>query len=58
MSDDKSKKGSPDRDRINPNEDYEVQYWSKKFGVSGERLKEAVKAVGNSPEKVEQYLKR
>lgn len=29
MSDDKSNTGSPDRDRINLSEDFEVQYWTK-----------------------------
>jgi len=58
MSDNKSKTGSPDRDRISTSEDYEVQYWSEKFGVSGEELIDAAKASGtNDPEKVEAYLK-
>jgi uncharacterized protein DUF3606 len=34
MSDDIQKKGGQDRSRINTSEDYEVRYWSKKFGVS------------------------
>ncbi len=46
MSDDRSKRGMQDRDRININEDYEVQYWSQKFGVSKEQLASAVDAVG------------
>ena len=50
--------GSPDRDRINVNEDYELQYWSEKFGVSRERLKEAVDAVGTSVDAVQKYLNK
>ena len=46
MADDKSKTGQADRIRINVNEDYEVRDWAKKFGVSPDRLKEAVKKVG------------
>jgi len=46
MADDKSKTGSPDRDRINLNEDYEVNYWTQKFGVSPEALRQAVKQAG------------
>jgi hypothetical protein len=42
MSDDRSKKGMQDRTRINTNEDYELRYWSDKFGVSQDRLKAAV----------------
>jgi Protein of unknown function (DUF3606) len=34
MADDLSKRGSQDRSRINIHEDYEVRYWSTKFGVS------------------------
>ena len=58
MSDDKSKTGSPDRDRINMSEDYEVRDWSESLGVTPEQLKEAVNAVGNSADKVREYLKR
>jgi len=57
MSDDKSKVGSPDRDRINTHEAYEVKYWSSKFGVSEEKLKAAVAAVGPIATKVEAHLK-
>ncbi len=58
MSDNKSNTGSPDRDRINTSEDYEVRYWSEKFGVSREALIEAVKSSGsNSAAAVEAYLK-
>ena len=46
MADDKTKTGSPDRDRINTSEDYEVRDWAKKFGVSEDRLREAVRRVG------------
>ncbi len=56
MSDDKSKSGSPDRDRINVNEDYELQYWTKALGVSAERLREAVKAVGPTAAAVREHL--
>jgi Protein of unknown function (DUF3606) len=56
MSDDPSKKGKQDRSRINTSEDYEVRYWSKKFGVSPEKLKAAVRKVGNSVIAVQQEL--
>ena len=39
------------------NEDYELRDWSKKFGVSPQRLKQAVAAVGTSASAVEKYLK-
>ncbi|RZZ86971.1 DUF3606 domain-containing protein [Pseudoxanthomonas winnipegensis] len=56
MSDDKKNTGSPDRDRINVNEDYEVQYWTKALGVSAEKLREAVKAVGPTSAAVREHL--
>ena len=55
--DNKQNTGSPDRDRINVNEDYELQDWSEKFGVSRDELKEAVKAAGTNAKDVEAYLK-
>ncbi len=55
--DDKNKRGSQDRSRIHTSEDYELQYWSEKFGVSREELREAVEQSGsNDPDKVEEYL--
>jgi uncharacterized protein DUF3606 len=58
MADDKSKKGSQDRDRINISEDYEVRYWSKKFGVTPDQLRATIRRVGNSVAAVERELKR
>lgn len=57
MADDLKKRGSPDSKTINMNEDWEKQYWKKKFGVSGQALAGAVRAVGKSAAKVEKYLK-
>lgn len=56
--DNKQQVGAPDRDRINVNEDYEVQYWSEKFGVSRDELRDAVEAAGTSVEKVKAYLNK
>lgn len=56
--DNKQNVGAPDRDRINVNEDYELQYWSEKFGVSRDELKEAVKEVGTTATAVENYFKK
>ncbi|MEI4508649.1 DUF3606 domain-containing protein [Sphingopyxis sp. CCNWLW253] len=57
MADDKKSVGSPDRDRISLSEDYEVRDWSASLGVSEAELREAVDAVGNSADKVRDYLK-
>ncbi len=57
MSDDKSKAGGTDRARISTSEDYELRDWSKKFGVTPDELKAAVRAVGPMAADVEKYLK-
>ena len=58
MSDNKQKAGGADRRRINVNEDYELNDWAKKFGVTRDQLKEAVQAAGTDAAKVEQHLKQ
>lgn len=58
MSDDKTKTGGQDRKRINLNEDYEVRDWTKSLGVTEQQLRDAVKAVGDSAEKVREHLKK
>jgi hypothetical protein len=57
MADDKTKTRPQDAKRINVNEDYELKDWSKRFGVSPEQLKAAVKEVGTSADAVEKHLK-
>jgi hypothetical protein len=57
MADDKSKIGGQDRKLIRLAQDYEVRDWSKKFGVTPDELKAAVKAVGNDAAAVEAHLK-
>jgi len=56
-SDDKSRREPQDRNRISLSEGYEVRYWSEKFGVTPEELRDAVQKVGNSAAAVEQELK-
>ena len=58
MADDKSKTGPADSTRINVNEDYELRYWTAKFGCTTTELKAAVAAVGIMADKVEAYLKK
>ena len=58
MSDDKTKRGSPDSKRINLNQYYEVESWCKKFTCTKKELRDAVKAVGDSVERVEEYFSK
>jgi hypothetical protein len=37
-------------------EDYEVQYWTTRFGVTREQLKDAVKKAGNAVKDVQKVL--
>lgn len=55
--DNKDNIASPDRDRINIHENYEVEYWSKKFGVTPDELRQAVEKAGTSRIDVENQLK-
>jgi len=57
MSDDKNKRGPADRSRIAMSEEHEVRYWTKELGVSEQELQKAVKAVGNSADKVREHLR-
>ncbi len=57
MSDNKDLKGQQDRDRVAGGEDYEVRYMAEKLGTSEEMIKMAIKEVGNSREKVEDFIK-
>ncbi len=40
MADDKSNRGPADRARVNIHEPYEVEYWSKEFGVTPAKLRD------------------
>lgn len=58
MADDKTNRGPQDRSRISLSEDYEVQYWTDKLGVSKAQLEEAVREVGSSAKAVEDRLRK
>ena len=58
----KEKPGVPSpnssEERINLSEDYEVEYWATKFGVTVKKLNQAIKEVGDNAKTVEKFLKR
>ena len=58
MSDDKGKRGPPDRDRIDLDDPDEVRNWTTSLGVTKEELQRAVEAVGTTPGKVYDYIGR
>ena len=42
--------------RVNVSEDDDIRYWTERFGVSEEKLKEAVRHAGFFPSDVADYL--
>ena len=56
MPDDTTKTGR-DRKFISLEQDYEIRVWAMSLGCTENQLREAVKAVGNSADKVREYLK-
>ena len=58
MPDDPNQAGAQDRSRINIEEAHEVRYWTQRFGVSEQALREAVAKVGVSAQAVAEHLGR
>jgi Protein of unknown function (DUF3606) len=58
MPDDRSQRASPDNQRIDLDDAYEVRNWCKSLNVTPEQLiREAVGKVGTSADQVRQYLR-
>jgi Protein of unknown function (DUF3606) len=58
MADNKNSRGSRDRDRVAGNQEHEVRHLAEKLNVSTEEVKKAIEKVGNSREKLEEYLRK
>jgi hypothetical protein len=58
MSDDKRKRGEPDRSRVSANEPYEVRYLAQKTGLPSPLVKNVVRQEGPMRLNVERYLNR
>ena len=56
MADNLNLRGQPDRSKVNVNEQWEVDYWTKKWGVSAQQLRSAVSAVGVNAANVARHL--
>jgi Protein of unknown function (DUF3606) len=56
MADDLKDRGARDRSRVNVHEDYEVRYWTEKWGVTKDQLVEAVQRAGASVQAVAREL--
>lgn len=57
MADDPKNTGAPDSNLIALEQDHEVRYWTGKFGVTEQQLRDAVGQVGHSAAAVEQALR-
>jgi hypothetical protein len=58
MADDLKQTGKPDDQRINPDQEHELNYWSAKLGVSRDELRKAVQAAGPMVKDVQRHLNR
>jgi hypothetical protein len=56
MPDNHASRAPRDATQISLANEADIRYWADKFGVSGDRLAEAVAAVGGSVEAVSTYL--
>jgi hypothetical protein len=53
MSDDRSKRGAADRERVAGGEDYEVAYFARKHGITKEQAEGLIKQIGNDRERLD-----
>ena len=58
MADSKKDRGKADRSRISATERYEVYYVARKFGVTADAVRSAIKRVGNTRKKVYAALEK
>ncbi|ESW94663.1 hypothetical protein X768_33740 [Mesorhizobium sp. LSJC265A00] len=57
MADDKSKRDFRDRDQVSADEDYEVEYFAAKAGITPQQVKELIAKHGNQRETLEREAK-
>ncbi len=59
MPDNKSKRDGRDRSKVSGSENYEIQYFKEKMGVSSQAVAGAIRATGSNDRKtLEAYLKK
>jgi len=58
MPDDDTTRPPRDGKFLSLEEDWELEFWSRTYGVTRRRLTEAVKAAGYSTRRVREHLKR
>ena len=58
MSDDKTKADGRDRSRVSASDDYEVQDFAQKHGITTEQARELIERHGNDREELERAASR
>ena len=58
MADDLKQTGRADDQRINVEQDHELNYWSNELGVSRDELRRAVQQAGSMVKDVRRHLSR
>lgn len=58
MTDDKSKQDGRDRAKVSSSEQYEVQHFADKNGISTDQARDIIKDAGNSREKADAAASR
>ena len=56
MSVDLDRREPEDKFKINVHEEWELKYWARRFGVTKEKIKDAVKQVGVQTKDVAKHL--
>ena len=56
MADDLQKRGPIDRSRVNLDEPWEIEWWSKRWSISPERLRAAVGKAGVLTKNIAEHL--
>ncbi|TGS47521.1 MULTISPECIES: DUF3606 domain-containing protein [unclassified Mesorhizobium] len=57
MADDKSKKDFRERDRVSSSEDYEVEYFAQKTGITPQQVRQLIEKHGNDRATLEREAK-
>jgi transposase-like protein len=54
MADDKTKLGSADPDRVARGQDYEVEYFARRYGISPDQVHQLIRQLGNDRGKLDE----
>lgn len=58
MADDKTKRDFRDRDRVSADEDYEVEHFAQKAGLTPQQVRELIKQHGNDRKMLEREAEK